>query len=535
MPNRTAARPVVRIVHDTTVVHDALIVRDTIAVNDTVAVHDRVQVTGAASPQSPMTLDGVVALLGLLLAIFALAGPAQRRSLMILLPPRRMVVWLGVAILLVLLPNLVRMIGREPYPVIALGLPILSFGVAIAVTVFGIVTWGRGTLPNSALGRLEELALVSLNEGNFDEVGRLMTRNIVALRKAPEGTLVALFDPKLVGAMVERRNYAHLELIGDESAFGQREAALTGVDIVSRALLHADPSPLTSVIVKALGGDEWHAALVSEEALADRTFGNWRWYTASRAAQSITVVAHEALMTGDFDVPYNLASFHYLTPNGTSGRIKCPAYRAIALHYLALKDAQRHGFIEGADPMDFFSVFKAAFVRSKATGAWNEPNVPSDTPTPFAYLMNQTMCFLQLLARDGYAHAVGDRRFRDEDGIDIPVSPKAKEVFRRTCETWALCLWFVTTETGRVPVRFIVSAIREYLNEALQFGFERSRTSERTAYATIAVEEFERRVSEPRLSELAKVAFESLDTGKGHVNAGRDWLRDRLGPTASWS
>jgi hypothetical protein len=281
--------------------------------------------------------------------------------------------------------------------------------------------------------------------------------------------------------------------------------------------------------VEALGGDERHAALIREKALAKRTYGNWRWYTASRSAQIITVVGYEALMTGHFDAAYNLASFHYLTPNGTSGRIKCPAYRAIALHYLALEDAQRHGAIDGADPNDFFSVFKAAFVRSKLTTAWDEPNVPSDTPTPFAYLMDQTMRFLQLLARDGYAHALGDLSFPGADGNDIPVPPQAQTVFRRTCENWALCVWFMTTEAGRVPDRFVVSAIREYLNEALQFGFERGQTSEREAYAKIAVEEFERHVHEARLSKFTRTAFEGLDSGKGYVRAGRDWLRAELG------
>src|SRR5712672_1827134 len=101
-------------------------------------------------------------------------------------------------------------------------------------------------------------------------------------------------------------------------------------------------------------------------------------------------------MTGRYDVAYNAADSHYWSSTGTSGRIKCPAYRAIALHYLALEEAQRFGFIDGVDPSDFFSVFKAAFARSRITGAWNDMR---DAPTPFAYLMRETMRFLQLLAR----------------------------------------------------------------------------------------------------------------------------------------
>jgi hypothetical protein len=421
------------------------------------------------------------------------------------------------------------MFGVEPYPFVATGFPLAGFALAVWVTIDAVGTWRRGVIPARSLAAVQELSLSALNEGQFDEVGRLMRINTRALRALPEDALLALFDRKLVEEMVKRRNYAHLELLGNESAFGTRRATLTGVDIVSHVLLHADPSPVTSVIVETLGGDDMHAMLASEEELAKRTYGNWRWYVAARAAHSMAVVGHEALISGRYDDDYNLASFHYQTPNATSGRIKCPAYRAVALHYLALEEAQRHGVIDGADPNDFFSVFKAAFARSRVTPAWDEPNVPSDTPTPFAYLMDQTMRFLQSLARDGYAHAMGDRRFRDEAGNDIPVPAQAQAVFKRTCESWALCVWFMTTHVGRVPDRFVLLAILEYMNETLQFGFEHGRTAERTAYAEVAAEEFERHMHNARLSQLTRDAFERLDLGKRYVYEGRDWLRDQLG------
>ena len=51
-----------------------------------------------------VTLDGVVALLGLLLAIFALAGATERRSFFMFNPIRRLMTWLGLAVALVLVP-----------------------------------------------------------------------------------------------------------------------------------------------------------------------------------------------------------------------------------------------------------------------------------------------------------------------------------------------------------------------------------------------------------------------------------------------
>ncbi len=62
-------------VHDTTVVHGTAYVSKTVTIHDTVL---------------PLTLDGVAALVSLLLAIFALASPTQRRSLFMLLPMRRL-------------------------------------------------------------------------------------------------------------------------------------------------------------------------------------------------------------------------------------------------------------------------------------------------------------------------------------------------------------------------------------------------------------------------------------------------------------
>lgn len=516
-----------RVVHYTTVTHDTVALHDTVQMTSSVTIHDTTRQVQTVSQQSPLTLDGILALLGLLLAVFALAGATQRRSLFILLPMRRLLFWLGAAVFAVLLPDVLRMFGFEPSPLFAIGLPIAAFGIAVGVTAFGFIKWGRGAIPLKSVAALEELALASLNEGNFDEVGRLMRLNIQTLRSASEDALVALFDPKLVAAMVERRNYAHLELLGDENAFGTRHAALTGIDVVAHALLHADPSPIASVIVKALGGDERHAALTSEKALAERTYGNWRWYTASRSAQIVAVIGYEALMTGRYDTAYNLADSHYQTPNGTSGRIKCPAYRAIALHYLALEKAQRYGVIDGADPNDFFSVFKAAYARSRVSKAWDSPL--KDAPTPFAYLMHETLRSLQLLARDCYAHAMGDSSFRDEHECDIPVPPQAEGVFKRTCENWALCLWFLTTEANHVPDKFIVEGISQYMNEALQFGFEQGAEPRRTHYAEVAVDAFQHHLQEDHLIQLTREAIDSLDHGKRYVSNGRAWLRTRLG------
>lgn len=524
----SAPRKGVKIVHDTTVIHDTTVVHDTIAIHDTVVAHDTTRVTSEPSPSAPMTLDGVVALLGLLLAILALAGATQRRSYFMFMPVLRLITWLGAAVILVLIPDLIRLIGFEPHRLVSIGFPLGAFVVAVWVTVDGLVAWSRGVIPPNEVGTLEELALTSLNEGNFDEVGRLMRRNVATLRRASEDALVALFDPKLVQAMVVRRNYAHLELLGEESAFGTRQAALTGVDVVSHALLRADPSPVTSVIVKALGGDERHAALTSEKALAERTYGNWRWYTTSRSAQIITVVGYEALMTGQFDDAYNLADPHYDTQNGTSGRIKCPAYRAIALHYLALEKAQRYGIIDGADPNDFFSVFQAAFHRSRVSTAWN--NAIKDAPTPFAYLMHETLHFFRSLARDCYKHAHGDLRYMDEMRQNIPVPVTAQGVFERTCENWVLCIWFMTTEDDHVPDKFVVNAMREWMFEVLSFGFEHGTTAARTTYAQIAAAEFKTHMSEPKFGRLAKGAFDSLDRGKQYISQGRNWLRQQLGP-----
>ena len=99
-----ANSPAVRVVHDTTVVRDTTVVHDTIAMHDTVAIHDTTRVTSNPPPSAPMTLDGVVALLGLLLAIFALAGATERRSFFMFNPLRRLMTWLGLAVALVVYP-----------------------------------------------------------------------------------------------------------------------------------------------------------------------------------------------------------------------------------------------------------------------------------------------------------------------------------------------------------------------------------------------------------------------------------------------
>ena len=42
---------------------------------------------------------------------------------------------------------------------------------------------------------------------------------------------------------------------------------------------------------------------------------------------------------------------------------------------------------------------------------------------------------------------------------------QSEAVFRRTCENWALCIWFMTTEDDHVPYKFVVNAIRNLLTE----------------------------------------------------------------------
>jgi hypothetical protein len=87
----------------------------------------------------------------------------------------------------------------------------------------------------------------------------------------------------------------------------------------------------------------------------------------------------------------------------------------------------------------------------------------------------------------------------------------------------------MTTEEGRVPGKFIVFAIREYLNQVLQFGYEHGTNEERMTYATVTVGGLKQHMSAARVAELAREAFDSLDVGKRHVTEGREWLRGELG------
>lgn len=226
-----------------------------------------------------MTLDGIIAVAGILLALAAIADPVQRRSVFLFIP-----IWLIGSSLLMSLLCVLFLKAVDQWRLYipgwaAYSASILSFMAPTVSTLVAVGKWNASRLSPRKAARLAGLIDIANREGRYQEIERILQHNQGRIRLLPAEALHRFFDRPIVSKFIDSRSFLPLELLCDDGL--QRSSPYRFylyVDNVVRALVRSPASPWRSAVLAEFGGYESWSILDEERNIVQRTLTNPTWY-----------------------------------------------------------------------------------------------------------------------------------------------------------------------------------------------------------------------------------------------------------------
>jgi hypothetical protein len=480
-----------------------------------------------------VTFEGLLAFIGVLVAVLAIARPVQRRSLSLFVP-----MWfLGAATVL----SLILIVFREaplgvapPFrwrlDLVLFGLTLGAFVLPVGAAVWSWISWHRAKLTGNKLARVEDLFQAALREREFDEVERILRKNQQRLIHLPAGAATVLFDPAMVEALLNSHSLVHLELLGNVPFLKSLENRFAAVDVVTRALLRSGVSPLRSAVVSRYGGLEHLVHSEADQALIEKTFQNPEWYFDASAHYPLVISAVEELRSGKYDSSYNDVGRDYEASQGISARSRCPIYLAAKTEVLAIKTALEARVEKDFYVTDLWDVFRSVQERSTFDrNVWESPLSNSEFPTPYAYLLYTFAADLRDLSATAVRTATSKT---DPPRIELP-----GRLARDLALAWSFCVWSIADSEAQVAHEFRNAIIREYLVFILELGWGASEiyfgqiqdAESLDIWRDLFLQELQHRFrGDSAQKSVLKEAMESLDQGKSYVSDGYTWLEENL-------
>lgn len=473
-----------------------------------------------------MSLDGFLAFVGILIAIYGLADPIQRVSLRVFVPWKRL--WLFLALSLVPIVISIAVEGKllshvGPWTLFTLRL--VSFVLPLVATGISWWFWDQAQLTHKENDGVKKMLQTSLREGRFDEAERVLSKNRTWFRSLDDSHRTVrglVFDPKLIGSMFRSRSFLHLDLLSDVdhlNSLGDNRYALLFPMV--RELLTAEASPLRSVVLKQCGGVESHYLLCAdtEEKVINQTFLNPDWYHLAEGHYPILRVVLERLKSGEWDVLYNSIDCNYAATQGVSSRSRCPIFLGMKTHVLAVLSAIKNGNDRNYYITDLLDIFRKILGRCRYDEAiWTNSN--STHPTPYTYLLHQIIDDLKELSCEA-----------------IKTVRPGGAIASQIALSWRYCVHEIVKSENKVGKTFQDDAIQGYLLFILQLGWNPHEAGVCLQYQPSPTTDLWRDLFsdelkspvliDPEEQATLKAAFHTLDLGKRYVREGRNWLMEQ--------
>ena len=485
-----------------------------------------------------MTLEALLTFAGILVGVLAIARPVQRHSLFLFGSVWRLVAAIVIAFLLIFCRD--APFGMSPpfgwpLPTVLFGLTVGAFLIPVLTAVSSWASWHRAKLSDSKIRRIENLFQAALREREFDEVERIVRKNLENLNRLPGSAASVLFDKAMVTALVDSHSLVHLELLSNMKFL--KTVGFAEIDAVVRVLLRSEVSPLRSAVVKRYGGQEHLKYTDEEQELMAKTFETPEWYTSARAGYPLLISALEALRTGKLDDDYNDVGRDYEADQGISRRSHCPVYLAEKTVVIAIESAIEKKFEEDLYVSDLWDIFRAVLERSRfEENIWESPLSHPEFPTPYAYLLYEINMDLRNLS----AKAVEASIPSSKPPLAVPPGRVALDLARQ----WSYCVWMISGSEGQVSPDFRKYAIKQYLLFILELGWGPSEVGAGIENSTVGLDawrdlflsELQRRFAgDTSGKQVLRGTMDSLDQGKRYVFDGLDWLEGKLFGSTSTS
>ena len=124
-----------------------------------------------------MSLEGLLAIAGILLAVYAIAQPVQRRSISLFVPGWLVPFSLLLSAVVLFWREGASVFGYQLFPWSDLASTLLAFFMPVSATLWAIHCWWEAELSEGRDRQFRDFVLTCLREGKFDELVRILERN----------------------------------------------------------------------------------------------------------------------------------------------------------------------------------------------------------------------------------------------------------------------------------------------------------------------------------------------------------------------
>lgn len=475
-----------------------------------------------------MTIASLMTVVGIVLALFALAHPVQRRSIAMFVAPKDILGSLVCSAVLLFIVEAFEAAGVTSLSFVWFLLRTSAIVIPIGAAAHAYGCWREAKLTADRTAEFRQFLLACLHEGAFEELIRILRANATRLPEVlDEDTMDLVFDRRSIEALVSARSWVHLELLGNRDILEAFPRHFTIVDRVVRVYLLADESPLRKAALLGEGGDETIFCTEEEDSLIRSTLRNPEWYQLCRVDYPLVIAACQRIDSGELDDAYNRADASYVATQGISRRSRCPVSLAVNTIAHAMEDAVEQGIGTAQDTYyhaaGLWDIFRAVLPHSAyRRETWDEPSGYGDYPTPFGFLLSKILSDYDLTC---YA-----AREKSDYGKHAP-----PENLRSVVRSWANCVMWLTEDKGYVSPGFRMGRIRALLEMTMQCRqLEVHATDEnrdgRSAWTRLFVEHLKHAATSwlPESNEYLREAIAGMDTAKDHISKNRDWLRHEL-------
>lgn len=474
-----------------------------------------------------MSLDFLLSLIAIFVAVYSILNPVQRKSFGIFFPWKFFIGSIILSFILVSLPYF----AAEYHIVTILQwdnvLKYWAFVIPVGILAIGIFRYIQARLTLSVEKKLRSFLDACLRENLFDEFERIIQRNRKIICKFSEETILRIFNPKFIRILFQSNSWVHLDLVSDERVIdkmGQLRHDL--VDRVIRELLKTQDSPLQSSVVKKYGGKEFCYVFDSEQALIEKTFQNPNWYLNSSAHYPLVISAWEEISSGKLDEIYNSNGRLYESRQGVSARASCIVFLAVKTHVMAIESALENKTSGDFYVSDLWQIFEAIAKHSEHNpSVWKNSKANSEHPTPYAFLLKTITNDFRTLSGDCIKNIIFAN---GQDNLGGMISALAG--------CWSACVWCIAKSKNNVSDRFRDEIIEDYLNFILQLGFapqeiffQDIKGVSFDEWRDIFVEQIKERFASVNNDKSCLLnVINKLDSGKIYVQNGKDWLLREL-------
>lgn len=476
--------------------------------------------------ETSLTLDGLLALAAILVAILAIPRPVQRATLLLLAPKKRIILSLSLSLVLIVWRDL-RLGLAPPFgwqrALVTYFLGLSAFLSPLAAIIWGIWKWHRPSLSKSQLSEFRGVIDAATREGEFAELERVVHANMERMQDLPPDGRSTLFNEHVVEGCTASRSLIHLRLLGSNKFRKDLPGTMRAVDIVTRSLLKQSWSPLYRLAESRYGDFDVRPLPKDHEHLLNQTFLSPEWYIATRAGYPLLMIVKEECESGKWDIRYNRNDPSYCAIQGRPSRFECPIFvasKAIAASLLAVVKESTTTAVNATDiyATDLYSCVQ---ILSKRLDDRACRQACKCDDRPFVYLLTQVMSDIDGIACKSVAHEATDLK------LDAPAHISCQVV-----EAWGHCLGAIHNSSlcASKKEKLIEPFFRFLLTVGWRFSeldhFYNGSAGLETWASTYAISWRKSSFDAQERHEIVEIGKEGLDHFKPYIGDHIRWLED---------